>query len=282
MAFNPINTRQIINSAALPNIGAPAGDGLDDILLRIDNDIGGGGSSSYVAKKMALTSNATSIVVTIPAQPDTSYIVLAMMGNVTDALPQYQQVEVTAKSTSGFTFKWNHPLDSNNYFISFIIPFKSIPEVEASIGSGMNILSSTLPMPQPWSGYGVIAQLQNTVDTNPQFQTVVVAANSSTSVNLDWNDNTDSVNYQAVYMIQPTGQVSIPNGASSVTINLPVNFNTSSYAIVATIQNTVDAFPQYQPLLITAQSGASATIGMNNLTDASTYLLNYYAISLTA
>lgn len=281
--YKPLDDRQVINRASLPNIGSPTDDSLDDIFARIDAIIGGLSSGGgYVAKKAALTVGSTSLVVTLPAQPDTSYIILAMFGNTVDSFPQYQQVQVTAKSTSGFTFKWSNPLDSNNYFLSYIIPFKVFPEVEASIGSSVSTLSSGLLIPQANGGYPVIAQLQNLVDTNPEFQTVVVGSNTTTNANFKWNVNTDSSNYQIEYGVLGTGQVSIPNGVSSVSIPLPVNYNSGNYAVVATIQNTVDAFPQYQPMIITAQSGSSATISWNNLTDASSYVLNYYAISLTS
>jgi hypothetical protein len=279
MSYKFIDDRQVINRAALPNIGVPANDTLDDILSRINNFLGS--SQSYIAKKVSLTSGSTSYTVTIPTKPDTSYIVLAIMGNTTDSHPQYQQIEVTAKSTSGFTFTWGNALDSNNYFIDYIVPSKTFPEVEAAIGSGVNSLASTLPISQPFSGYGVIGQLQNIVDPNPQFQSIVIGSNTNSTVNLLWNVNTDSANYQAVYMVGATGQNSISNSSTSVTVNLPINFNTTNYAIIGTIQNTVDPNPQFQPMIISNLSSNSATFSWNVARDSGNYLLNWYAISLT-
>jgi hypothetical protein len=282
MGYKPIDDRQVINRAALPNIGSPANDSLDDILARIDALIsGGGGGSGYVAKNSALTVSSTSLVVTIPSQPDTSYVVLAMMGNTIDSFPQYQQVEVTNKSTSGFTFEWNHPLDTSNYFISYVIPFKVFPQAEVAVGSGVSTLSSNLAISQPGTTYPVIAQLQNLIDTNPQFQTVVVGPNTTSATNFSWNVNTDSANYKMVYGILGSGQAPISSGINFITLSLPVNFNTSNYAIVATMQNSSVTHPQYQPLLITNQTGSNAIISFNNLTDVSSYVLNYYAVSLT-
>ena len=283
MSYKYINSRQVDNSAALAAIGSPANDSLDDILSRINAILGGlSGSGSYIAKQTPLTSGTTSLAVTIPAQPDTSYIVLAMMSNTVDTFPQYQQVEVTAKSTTGFTFSWNHPLDSSNYLISYVIPFKVFPEAEVGIGSGDNTLSTALAFPQPVTSYPVIAQLQNLIDPHPQFQTVVVGSNTTSNINFTWNTFTDSANYEVVYGILGTGQTAITSGVTSVTVSLPVNFNSSSYALIATMQNASDSFPQYQPLLITSQSGNSATVSWNIPTDVSSYVLNYYAISLTA
>jgi hypothetical protein len=203
-----------------------------------------------------------------------------MMGNTTDAFPQYQELEVTNKSTSGFTFSWNHPLDSNNYFISYVVPFKTIPQVEAAIGNGQNTLASTLPIAQSGSNYGVVARLQDTVDANPQYQTVVVGTNTTSIVNLEWNVATDTSNYQGVYMIASTGKMAVPISSTSITVPLPVSFGAHDYMIVASMQNA-DAHPQFQSLLITAQSSGSATFGVNVPVDTSDYVINFYAVSLT-
>ena len=279
--YKPIDDRQVINRAALPHIGAPANDSLDDIFSKIDLILASlAGGAGYIAKRIALTNGSTSQAIVMAVQPDTSFIVLGMMGNTVDSFPQYQQIEVTAKSTTGFTFTWNHPLDSSNYFISYIVPLKVFPEVEAAIGSGVNSLSSTLPIAQSGSGYGVIAELQNIVDPHPQFQTVVIGTNTNSTVNLEWNVNTDSANYQAVYMVAATGQVAVPISATSVTVSLPVAFNTSNFGVVASMQNA-DSHPQFQPMIIKAAASGSVTFGWNVALDTSDYLLNFYAISLT-
>ena len=247
--------------------------------------VGGGSSGSnfpWIAKQAPLTNGSTSLSVTfLPPQPDTSYVVLGMMGNTTDAFPQYQQVEITNKTVNGFTFTWNHPLDSGNYFLSYIVPPKTLPAAEVAIGAGATSLAATLPIAQGGSGYGVIAELQNTVDANPQFQAIVIGSNTSNTVNLEWNVATDSVNYKGVYVIGAVGQVAIPNSATSVTVSLPVNPGTPNFGIVASIQNTTDVNPQFQPMIISAASSGSVTFSWNIPRDTGNYLLNYYAISLT-
>ncbi len=243
---------------------------------------GSSSSSTWVAKEIGLTNGTTSQAVTFSTpQPDLSYVVLGMMGNTVDAFPQHQQIEVTSKSTSGFVFTWNHPIDSGNYFISFIVPPKTLTTAEASIGSGANTLSTTLPIAQSNSTYGVVSELQNTTDANPQFQTMVVGSNSSTTLNLSWNVATDTANYLATYVIAATGQVAVSSGVTSITVPLPVSYGTPDYAAIASMQNTVDAHPQFQPLLITGQTANSITFGVNVPTDTANYLLNYYVLSLT-
>lgn len=283
MSYKPFSSAQVKNVAALGNIGSVANDTLNDILNKINAALGASGSGQgYIAKQVTLTSGQSSCVVTIPAQTDTSYIVLAMMGNVTDTYPQFQQVQIKAKSTTGFTISWNQPVDTNNYFINYIIPFKTFVEVEAPISSGVSSVVTTLPLTQAISAYPVIAQLQNLVDTNPKFEALVIGNNSTTALSSSFNTVTDSSNYQEVYGIFATGQAAISSGATSVTINVPVNFNTTNYAAIASIQNKVDAYPQYQPMIISAQTASSVTFKWNIPRDTANYLINYYVISLTA
>ena len=140
---------------------------------------GGSGSSptSWVAKKVALASGSTSASFSFSSpQPDLSYVVFDMMGNTTDLHPQFQQVEVTGKTTAGFTAKWNVPLDTANYFLCYIVPPKTIPQSEVAVGSG----SSSVSVSQTGIGW-VLAQLQNTVDSHPQFQPVLIGSNSGIS-----------------------------------------------------------------------------------------------------
>lgn len=62
---------------------------------------------------------ATLTVTFSSAVPSTSYAVFAVMQNTTDANPQFQPVTVTAKTTSGFTVKWNANTDSANYLLNY-------------------------------------------------------------------------------------------------------------------------------------------------------------------
>lgn len=268
--FNNAGTIQNVTQSNIYQL-APAGSGS-----------GSSSSSTYTAKQVGLTNGSTSQAFTFSTpQPDTSYVVLGMMGNTVDSFPQYQQVEITSKTTSGFVFTWNQPIDSGNYFISFIVPPKTSTMAEFAIGSGVNSVSAPLLITQSSSGYVAISELQNVTDAHPQFQTSVIGSNSTTALNLSWNVITDSANYLATYVIAATGQVSVGSGVTSITVPLPVSYGTPDYAAIASMQNTVDTHPQFQPLLIIDQTANSITFGINVATDTANYLLNYYVLSLT-
>src|SRR5271170_1706131 len=114
MSFKSLDTRQVVNRSALSNIGSAANTSLDVILEDINNALASVSSNTgYDAKTVSLTSGSTSIVITIPEQPDLSYVVIPTMVNLVDSTPQFQQVEVTNKTLTGFTFQWNVPLSSN-------------------------------------------------------------------------------------------------------------------------------------------------------------------------
>jgi hypothetical protein len=282
MSYKPLDDRQVINRAALPNIGSAADDTLDDIFAKINALLAFASNSSYyISQNISLTAGLTSYSVTIPTQPDTSYIVLPMMQNTLDANPQHQQIEVTSKQTTGFTFTWNAPLDTNNYILNFIVPPTTLIKAEVPISSASSSVTATLNIPQNGSNYGIVSTLQNLVDAFPQFQTPVTTSQSATNFVDSWNAPISSSNYSLVYMGNPTGQVSIGSGANSVTVNLPVAYGSTGYSVFASITDLTDTYPKYQPLVITAKSSSQFSIGFNVPTPSSNYLLTYYAISLT-
>lgn len=53
--------------------------------------------------------------------PQVNYSVVATMQNTADTFPQMIPVTVSAKSISGFTVKWDIPLDSGNYKLAWIV-----------------------------------------------------------------------------------------------------------------------------------------------------------------
>lgn len=49
----------------------------------------------------------------------TNYAISVVWRNTTDSTPQYQPIDITAKSATGFTASWNAPTDSANYVIEY-------------------------------------------------------------------------------------------------------------------------------------------------------------------
>jgi hypothetical protein len=236
----------------------------------------------WVAQEVPLISGITSTTIAFATpQVDTSYVVFAMMENLIDPTPMYQQVEVTGKTVNGFTVTWNVPLDTTNYVVSFIVPPRTNTYAEASVGSSVTDLTQTLVLPQASSIYPVIAQMQDLVDMYPQFQPLTVTTQTSANTVFEWNAPTLSSNYQVIYMLNGSTQVAIGSGVTSVTIPLPVSYGTTSYGIMVTMSNSIDSFPQFQPLLVTSKTASSVTVRLNSPTLSGNYILTAYAISAT-
>ena len=280
MSYKPLASRQVQNYAALPVIGTPADTTLDVILQAINNALAAvSGGSGYTAKEIALPIGTTSYVVTIPTQPDTSYVVFGMMENQVDLTPQYQQPLICNKTTTGFTLQFNTALDTANYVFSYIIPFKSYLEGEASIG--LDNSYANIPVLQNGPSYGAISAMENYSDVYPQYQTNVITAQSGTSFTSSVNSAANSSNYVASYVVNATGQIAIPNGVNFLTIDLPINYNSSGYGVIAVMADTTDISPQFQPLLVTNKADTSFTVSWNALTNSANQSIYYYVISLT-
>ena len=193
----------------------------------------------------------------------------------------FQQVQITSKTTTGLSFQWNVPLESSNYYLNLILMPSWIPGTEVGLNSGVATVFAPLSVPQNGPNYGVVGMMENFSDSILQFQTPMVINQSFSGFIETFNAPTLSANYRSVYIQNPTGQLQIPNGAYSLTITPPVVYGSTGYAVVASMSNVTDPFPQIQPVLVTAKNNSSFTISWNSPTESSNYLINYYAISLT-
>lgn len=75
---------------------------------------------TYRAGQQTISSASTSQAITFSSTlGSTSYAMSVVMKNVTDTSPQFQTVDITAKSATGFTCTWNAPTDTANYVLEF-------------------------------------------------------------------------------------------------------------------------------------------------------------------
>ena len=76
-----------------------------------------------------------------------------------------------------------------------------------------------------------------------------------------------------------SGQVSLGSGVTtSGSVTFSSTLGTTSYAVTATMINTTDTNPQFQPVPITAQSATAFTASWNAPTATANYVLNWHAI----
>jgi hypothetical protein len=80
--------------------------------VAIDTDFIRSGVSAVTTGTQTLTVSFSSVV------PSTSYSLNVTL-QTSDTNPQFQPVTITAKTTSGFTVKWNANIDSVNYFLNY-------------------------------------------------------------------------------------------------------------------------------------------------------------------
>lgn len=150
-----------------------------------------------------------------------------------------------------------------------------------SLGSGISQTTVVFSSPLPTSNYVVIAEMENSVDANPQFQTVTITNKTTSGFTAKWNSNTDSVNYSLSYIVPGAltaiAEAAVPNSATTLTVTLNIPFNSSLYAVVASLQNVVDGSVQYQPVVITNKTPTSFTAKWNAPTDSANYVISYQA-----
>jgi hypothetical protein len=68
-----------------------------------------------------LTNGSSSITVTFPVpMPDANYVVTCNFVNYVDSDPDYQPILISNQSATGFTAKWNYPLETGNMRLGYV------------------------------------------------------------------------------------------------------------------------------------------------------------------
>jgi hypothetical protein len=74
------------------------------------------------------------------------------------------------------------------------------------------------------------------------------------------------------------GRETVSSSATTVNVTFSTALDNTSYAVVCTWQNTTDATPQFQPIVITALSTSGFTARWNVPTDSANYSLNWQVL----
>jgi methionine-rich copper-binding protein CopC len=156
---------------------------------------------------------------------------------------------------------------------------------EVSLTNGSQSVSVTFPLAQPNTTYGLIVQLVNTTDVNPQFQTILVNSKSTTGFTAEWNFPLSSGNYKLDYFLVPpslaTAQIGefVPTvGTTSATIGFP-DAGITSYVVIAELMNFSDVNPQFQPLTVTSKATNQFVVKWNKPLDSGNYRISWQLAS---
>lgn len=152
---------------------------------------------------------------------------------------------------------------------------------EEAIPMGVSSHTVTFPSPLGGNAYTVIGQIVNTTDALPEFIPFDVTAKTNTGFTITWNTPTPTANYKVDYIVpgvqEQIGEAAITNGTTSLVITLPIPLATSSYVVVANLENFTDISPQFQPLTITNKTNTSFTVKWNAPVGSSNFLIAYHA-----
>lgn len=285
---NPANTLAFAYITIFNNSGTIQNVAQNKIYQLLMGGATSGGSSSTqsvrlgMADEVAIPDGTDTVSVFFDnAQNDTGYVVFPMVQNTSDASPQSLQVLTVTKTTSGFTVQLNSSTTTPNYRLLYIIPPQVFHIAEAAIPMGASSVSPLFKVADNGAQYGLVATLQNTADSVPQFQPLVITAKSASGFSASWNAPTDSSNYKLAYMRMATEELNLTIGTTSQSFDLPVDCGNLNYAVFACIHNLVDGAPQFQSLTLTAKANASFTISWEDPLDSVNYKLVYYVMPYT-
>lgn len=190
-SLNPDPTNHNYSSATT----IAQGDDYNTALGKLDAKVAGI-LNSTITDVVTIPNGATSLTVTWGSTlPANTFTLNATMENQTDSDPQFQNVVVTAKSTTTFTVSWNAPTDSGNYFIDFILTQSTEYAGIQTLTNGSVGQTVTFGAPLGVSNFRVVVTMENQVDGSPQFQPLNISNKTVNGFTVNWNAPLDSSNY---------------------------------------------------------------------------------------
>jgi hypothetical protein len=193
----------------------------------------------------------------------------------------------------------NHGYSSDVYVTQDMDYNEAIGRLDAAIaenaGGGEAILEGTVALPlgttsvdvylealQLADTYRVVVKLENTADTLPRFQDVVVTSKINGRFTVSWNVALDTGNYLLNYrgILEDTNSAVVPltTGTTSQVVTLPAARAGTTYSVGWTMENLTDASPQYQPVTITNKTTTGFTATWNVALDSGNYALDYVIV----
>jgi hypothetical protein len=150
---------------------------------------------------------------------------------------------------------------------------------EVPISLGATSVTVTFATPLSGINYTVFANFANYIDIAPEFQSIVISQKTINGFVATFNAPTDSVNYLLDYIVPAiqlvTGEIPLTQGATTVTVTLPIPQGGTNYSVVANFVNLIDASPQFQPICVVSKTANSFTLLFNSGTDSNNYRISY-------
>lgn len=235
------------------------------------------GLTASTASKEIVIYNASSGIITLFSQDATEPTATNRI-----ATPGNNQVQVGIGSTVTLLYD----ATQGRWIISSGSTGSNSVAEEVPLTSGTTSVSVTFPSVLPSSAYGLVVQLVNQVDANPQFQTLLVNNKTTSGFTARWNVPLASSNYALDYVVGPGGSASalgetaVVLGAQSAIISFP-SIGTTMYAVIAEFENFTDANPQFQPIVVVDKQVNQFTIKWNLGLDSANYRVSWQVIVYT-
>jgi hypothetical protein len=158
------------------------------------------------AQSVALTNGSTSVAVSFATvMPDATYSVTYSITNTTDSSVLFQPTVTTLQTAGGFVAKWNAPLDSVNYILSYIAIWNpqsgtGFRAQSVALTTATTSVAITFSTALPSASYSITAVLKNTTDSSIYYQPITVTFQDASGFVARWNVPLETGNYYLSYV----------------------------------------------------------------------------------
>lgn len=157
-------------------------------------------------------------------------------------------------------------------------------EVELTVGTTSQVV--TFPVPQGSTSYIINGSIYNPTDPNPEYFPITITNKTTTTATFSWNQPLDTGDYFLDWSISPglaeqAGEAPVSMGATSVTVTMPLSIGSTNYIVNAEMADYTDAFPQFQPVVITQKTASTFTVSWNAPTETNNVVIAWQLAAYT-
>ena len=186
---------------------------------------------------------------------------------------------VTDKSSSGFTILFSSPLDSINYKIAWNVNTNATFIGVTNLTYNSNTHRINFDYPLLNINYSIATAMTNQVDVNPSIYNFIVKNKDLNGFDIELSGVTDSTNYVLDWNVYdstsfiPNGEVSIPEDAQWLEVDIDPDQDNDQYSLALSILNTVDSSASIYSYIVTQKNNNNFTVRFSSPIDSGNYKL---------
>lgn len=232
-----------------------------------------------VSGSETIVNGASSVKVFLPVvQDSTSYSIAYALYNEYDTNIEAKNSIITEKDNAYFLVEFDSSVVGDNYYLDWMIETDSTSSGIEILTVGDTEHTITFPAPQVNTNYAVSVTITNVIDSTATIYNYFISQKTTSGFTVQFSSPIDSNNYTLEWILSESdykGNVSISEGITQASIDLPDEVVNNDYYLIISLINTIDSTAVGFPIVIRDKDADSFRVKFDE-TDSDNYELSWY------